>query len=141
MSMFLIPSKRWSCTTHHRVGQLGRLWRLGRGDPRSLWRPSHTCAQSASGCPGEDPRFVGVSSISVQRGFFLLKLLEGLSLDHGVYAALVRKTGPIWPTAKRIPRLRIAKAKSDEQSMAQLVEVLQDIHNGLTPPAVAGRNE
>ena len=48
--------------------------------------------------------------------------------------------GP-WPTAARIPRLRIAKAKSDEQSMAQLVEVLQDIHNGLTPPAVAGRNE
>ncbi|HHT74049.1 MAG TPA: transcription-repair coupling factor [Firmicutes bacterium] len=87
-------------------------------------------------------RFVGVSSISVQRGFFLLKLLEGLSLDHGVYAALVRKyRGQVAYRQARIPRLRIAKAKSDEQSMAQLVEVLQDIHNGLTPPAVAGRNE
>lgn len=87
-------------------------------------------------------KFIGISGINVQRGAFMVKLLEGLSLDNQIYMGLMRKyRGQVTYRHARIPRLRIAKAKDDEQSMAQLVEVLKDIHGGLTPPAVAGRNE
>lgn len=87
-------------------------------------------------------RFVGISSISVQRGAFILKLLEGLSLDHRISSGLVRKyRGQVTYRQARIPRLRIARAKDDEQAMAQLVEVLQDMYSGFAGPQVAGRNE
>jgi hypothetical protein len=71
-----------------------------------------------------------------------LKLLEGLSLDHQVYAALVRKyRGQVMYRQARIPRLRIFKTNDDEQSLAQLVEILRDIYHGVAGPGVAGRNE
>ncbi|NLM53835.1 MAG: transcription-repair coupling factor [Firmicutes bacterium] len=87
-------------------------------------------------------RFVGIASVSAQRGAFILKLLEGLSLDHQVYAALVRKyRGQVMYRQARIPRLRIFKTNDDEQSLAQLVEILRDIYHGVAGPGVAGRNE
>lgn len=90
-------------------------------------------------------KFVGVSSVSVQRGSFVIRLLEGLSLDNLVYTNLVRKfRGRVTYRHGRIPQLRMTKAPSDSEALAQLVQVLQFIHEGLEKASegkVAGRNE
>ncbi|NLM40001.1 MAG: transcription-repair coupling factor, partial [Firmicutes bacterium] len=90
-------------------------------------------------------KFVGVSSVSVQRGAFVIKLLEGLSLDNLVYSNLMRRfRGQVVYRHGRIPQLRLTKAQNDEESLVQLVQVLQFMHEGLEQVAegkVAGRNE
>ena len=75
-------------------------------------------------------RFVGISTINVEKTAFVLRLLEGLRLDNALYTRISRKhRGRISYRHGRIPQLRVEKSSDDQTALAFLAEVLMDLHN------------
>lgn len=75
-------------------------------------------------------RFLGVATIIVNKNRFVLRLLEGLSLNHALTNGLVQRLrGKITYRPSRVAQLSVDKDPQDEVALAFLAEVLGALHH------------